>query len=67
MMLVVDLEGFRATDQKALFTREAFIECGPAPPFSVDDVEVVGTYEESSSLPGVSDSAPAETRIQHFP
>lgn len=46
-------------DQKALFTREAFIECGPAPPFSVDDVEVVDTYEENSSLPGVSDSVPS--------
>lgn len=45
--------------QKALFTREAFIECGAAPPFSVDDVKVIDTYEENSSLPGVSDSVPS--------
>ena len=46
-------------DQKALFTREAFIECGAAPPFTVDDVDVVETYEENISLPGVSDSVPS--------
>lgn len=46
-------------DQKALFTRESFITCGPAPPFTIDDVEVVETYEENSSLPGVSDSVPS--------
>lgn len=47
-------------DQKALFTREAFMECGAAPPpFTLDDVEVVETFEENSSLPGVSDSVPS--------
>ena len=46
-------------DQKALFTREAFMECGAAPPFTVEDVEVVETFEENSSLAGVSDSVPS--------
>ena len=46
-------------DQKALFTREAFIDCGAAPPFTIDDVEVVETFKENSSLPGVYDSVPS--------
>lgn len=45
--------------QKALFTREKFIECGAAPPFSIDNVEVVETYKENTALPGVSDSVPS--------
>ena len=51
-------------DQKALFTREAFIECGAAPPFTVDDVDVVETYEENISLPGVSDSVPTAVTLE---
>lgn len=46
-------------DQKALFTREEFIQCGAAPPFTVEDIEVVETYEENNALPGVSDSVPS--------